>query len=161
MTTSSISRMPKVIFGFAAAAGMVCLLFNCSSPPKEERPNVLFVIVDDLRPELGCYGNPEIKTPNFDPFAKESMMFHAPTVRRQPAHPHGPVFSWDNVPTRHGSGTSVKFRQIHPDAVTMPQHFDRYGYHTVSMGKMFHNHMPDPVSFNEPDLRPPNTPPPI
>ena len=38
--------------------------------------------------------------------------------------------------------------------ITLPQHFHKHGYHTVSMGKIFHNHMPDRVSFDEPDLRP-------
>ena len=38
--------------------------------------------------------------------------------------------------------------------MTMPQHFHKFGYHTVSMGKIFHNHMPDSVSFDEPDLKP-------
>ncbi len=47
-----------------------------------------------------------------------------------------------------------KFRINLPDVVTLPQHFKTYGYHTVSMGKIFHNHMPDRVSFDEPDLRP-------
>jgi arylsulfatase A-like enzyme len=47
-----------------------------------------------------------------------------------------------------------RFRDINPDVVTMPQYFDQQGYYTVSMGKIFHNHMPDSVSFNDPDLRP-------
>ncbi len=47
-----------------------------------------------------------------------------------------------------------KFREIHPDAVTMPQHFSKYGYHTVCIGKIFHNYMPDSISWDEPDLRP-------
>jgi arylsulfatase A-like enzyme len=47
-----------------------------------------------------------------------------------------------------------EFRKINPDIVTMPQHFNKFGYYTVSMGKIFHNHMPDSVSFYEPDLRP-------
>jgi arylsulfatase A-like enzyme len=47
-----------------------------------------------------------------------------------------------------------KFRVNLPDVVTLPQHFHKHGYYTVSMGKIFHNHMPDRVSFDEPDLRP-------
>lgn len=39
------------------------------------QPNVLFVIVDDLRPELGCYGNPEVKTPVFDAFSEQAVTF--------------------------------------------------------------------------------------
>ena len=47
-----------------------------------------------------------------------------------------------------------EFRKTVPDVVTMPQHFHRFGYRTVSLGKIFHNHMPDRISWDEPDLRP-------
>jgi len=47
-----------------------------------------------------------------------------------------------------------KFRKLHPNIVTMPQHFNKHGYHTVCIGKIFHNYMPDSVSWDEPDLRP-------
>ena len=47
-----------------------------------------------------------------------------------------------------------KFREINPETVTMPQYFSRYGYHTVNIGKIFHNYMPDSISWDEPDLRP-------
>ena len=47
-----------------------------------------------------------------------------------------------------------KFREINPNAVTMPQYFSKYGYHTVNIGKIFHNYMPDSISWDEPDLRP-------
>ena len=57
------------------AAGIASLLPGCRPLSNNKHPNVLFVIVDDLRPELGCYGNTEIKTPNFDRFAKESVVF--------------------------------------------------------------------------------------
>ena len=39
------------------------------------RPNILFIAVDDLRPELGCYGNPVIQTPHFDKFAAQGVLF--------------------------------------------------------------------------------------
>ena len=49
------------------------LLSGIKDSPK--KPNILFVIVDDLRPEMGCYGNPDIKSPHFDSFARQSMIF--------------------------------------------------------------------------------------
>lgn len=51
----------------------ICLL--TASSAAAERPNVLFVMVDDLRPELGCYGNREIKTPCFDEFSDSATTF--------------------------------------------------------------------------------------
>ncbi len=47
-----------------------------------------------------------------------------------------------------------EFRKINPDAVTMPQYFKKFGYRTINIGKIFHNYMPDSISWDEPDLRP-------
>ena len=48
---------------------------SSGSKESHKKPNILFVIVDDLRPEMGCYGNPDIQTPHFDAFARKSMLF--------------------------------------------------------------------------------------
>ena len=58
-----------------AAGSLAYMIPGCGSMPGKH-PNILFVIVDDLRPELGCYGNNEIKTPNFDNFAKGATVFN-------------------------------------------------------------------------------------
>ena len=141
---------------FTAAAGMASLLPGCRLPSKKEkRPNVLFVIVDDLRPELGCYGNTEIKTPNFDRFARRSVMFTRTYCQAAACAPsRASVMLGQRAETTRVWSLGEKFREINPAAVTMPQYFHKFGYHTVSIGKIFHNHMPDPVSFDEPDLRP-------
>lgn len=140
---------------FTAAAGFASLLPGCRFLSSDKRPNVLFIIVDDLRPELGCYGNAEIKTPHFDQFAKESVVFRRAHCQAAACAPSRASVMLGKRPdsTRVWS-LGEEFRKIDPDAVTMPQHFHKYGYYTVSMGKIFHNHMPDPVSFDEPDLRP-------
>jgi iduronate 2-sulfatase len=138
-----------------ALAGFASLLPRYRFLSGNERPNVLFVIVDDLRPELGCYGNHEIKTPHFDKFAKESVVFTRAYCQAAACAPSRASVMLGMRPdsTRVWS-LGEKFREINPDAVTMPQYFHKFGYYTVSMGKIFHNHMPDPVSFDEPDLRP-------
>lgn len=135
---------------------LAALLLSCGSDHNSPlRPNILFIVFDDLRPELGCYGNAEIKTPALDRFAAEGMIFTQ-------AYCQAAVCA----PSRASALTGLRpnstrvwhlgdeFRKINPDIVTLPQHFSKFGYHTVSMGKIFHNHMPDSVSFDEPDLRP-------
>jgi len=137
------------------AAGIASVLPSCSFLSKDKHYNILFVIVDDLRPELGCYGNTEIKTPHFDRFAKESVTFtraHCQAAACAPSR--ASVMLGKRPDSTHVWSLGEKFREIDPNAVTMPQHFHKFGYHTVSMGKIFHNHMPDPISFDEPDLRP-------
>jgi iduronate 2-sulfatase len=131
------------------------VLSGCRFIGRPRRPNVLFIIVDDLRPELGCYGNGEIQTSRFDRFAREGTVFTR-------AHCQAAACS----PSRASAMTGLRpdstrvwslgeeFRKTVPDVVTMPQHFHAFGYHTVSLGKIFHNHMPDRISWDEPDLRP-------
>jgi iduronate 2-sulfatase len=126
-----------------------------AAEPIRSQPNVLFVIVDDLRPELGCYGNAEIKTPGFDSFAKQAVRFSRAYCQAAACAPsRASVMTGLRPDTTRVWDLSGKFRVNMPDVVTLPQHFKQHGYHTVSMGKIFHNHMPDRVSFDEPDLRP-------
>lgn len=155
----SINKLNRRDFiKISAAAGITTLLPGCRSgslPSSKQRPNVLFVIVDDLRPELGCYGNPEIKTPNFDRLAGEGVTFAQTHCQAAACAPSRASVMLGMRPdsTRVWS-LGEKFREINPDYITMPQHFHKHGYHTVSMGKIFHNHMPDKTSFVEPDLKP-------
>lgn len=135
-------------------------LTGCQSPAtkKDEPPkgpNILLLSIDDLRPELGCYGNEEIRTPNIDALASVSM-----TMLN--THCQSAVCAPSRASTMLGyrpDSTRVwylgdEFRKIDPDAVTMPQYFHKAGYHTVNIGKIFHNFMPDSISWDEPDLRP-------
>ncbi len=134
----------------------VLLLFGCTSEEKQKkRPNVLFVSIDDLRPSLGVYGDEIALSPNIDQLASEGF-----TLRN--------VFTQSAVcaPSRASLMTGIrpdstrvwhlgdKFREINPQTVTMPQYFSKNGYHTVNIGKIFHNYMPDSISWDEPDLRP-------
>ena len=132
------------------------LLTCCVTAVANPKPNVLFVIVDDLRPELGCYGNSVIQTPNFDRFAESAMVFNRAFCQAAACAPSRASAMLGKRPdTTRVWSLGEKFREINPSAITMPQHFHKFGYYTVSIGKIFHNHMPDPVSFDEPDLKPP------
>ncbi len=140
----------------AAAAGLPgCQTSPVADAPAPSRPNVLFVVIDDLRPELGCFGVEGIKTPNLDAFASEGMIFHRAYCQAAACAPsRASVMLGRRPDSTKVWSLGEKFREINPDAVTMPMHFAEHGYHTVSLGKIFHNHMPDRVSFAEPDLRP-------
>ena len=62
----------RMIRGLLIVIGMVAV---CSAAMAEEKPNVLFIAIDDLRPELGCYGGPQVKTPHIDRLASQGMRF--------------------------------------------------------------------------------------
>ena len=131
-------------------------IFSCGVPQKDvKKPNILFISIDDLRPTLGAYGDSIAVTPNIDQIAAEGMTFRQTFTQVAVCAPSRASLMTGLRP----DSTRVwhlgnKFRKINPNAVTMPQHFSKYGYHTVNLGKIFHNYMPDSVSWDEPDLRP-------
>ncbi|WP_170226983.1 sulfatase [Luteibaculum oceani] len=133
------------------------ILFSCQNIEVKEtqKPNIIFISVDDLRPDLGAYGNPHIKTPNIDAFAEEALLLENAYCQAAVCAPSRASLMQGIRP----DSTKVwhlgdEFRKINPNAVTMPQYFHNYGYYTVNIGKIFHNYMPDSVSWDEPDLKP-------
>src|SRR5687768_14238276 len=68
-----LSRLRLVFLGVLVPAGL--LAAASAGDSSKPRPNVLFIAVDDLRPELGCYGNTIIKTPNLDRLAARGLVF--------------------------------------------------------------------------------------
>ena len=133
------------------------ITFSCTNQKDKvnKKPNILFVSIDDLRPTLGVYGDPIAITPNIDKLASEGATFRNTFCQSAVCAPSRASLMTGLRP----DSTRVwhlgnKFRKINPATVTMPQHFSKFGYHTVNIGKMFHNYMPDSISWDEPDLRP-------
>lgn len=138
---------------------ILILMVSCENSKVQEeapkRPNILFVSIDDLGPNLGAYDNQIIVSPNIDAFAKTGTTFRNTYCQAAVCAPSRASLMTGLRP----DSTRVwhlgdKFRKLHPTIVTMPQHFNKNGYHTVCIGKIFHNYMPDSVSWDEPDLRP-------
>jgi iduronate 2-sulfatase len=108
--------------------------------PVADRPNVLFIAVDDLRNDLGCYGDDQVKSPHLDALAKRSRLFTRAYCQQAVCNPSRASLLtglrpdhlriWD-LPTHLRSTT--------PTAVTLPQHFKNHGYFTQNIGKIFHN----------------------
>ena len=74
-----------------SALAFICLEAVSFRASAARRPNILFIAVDDLRPELGCYGTKEIKTPNIDAFAAGGVLFNRAYCQRRFAIPRGPA----------------------------------------------------------------------
>lgn len=115
------------------------------------RPNVLFVVIDDLRPELGCYGASYAVTPNLDRFAKGGTVFEQAYCQQAVCCPSrtSVLTGWRPDRTRVYD-LVTHFRTTVPDAVTLPQWFQRSGYHTQAFGKIYHDNMDDPASWSRP-----------
>ncbi len=133
-----------------------------------EKPgyNVLFIASDDLRPELGCYGNPLIKTPNIDKLASRGGRFERAYAQYPLCNPSRTSLLTGRYPTQTGvMDNEIWFRAEHPDFVTIPQHFKANGYAALRTGKIFHGGIDDTDAWTEGGesrsfsgaRRPPNT----
>ena len=106
----------------------------------ENRYNVLFIIADDLQPLLGCYGHPEMHTPNIDRLARRGILFNRAYCQYPLCNPsRTSILTGLRPETTRVLSNLVDFRENLPNAVTLPQHFKAYGYHTQSIGKVAQN----------------------
>lgn len=118
---------------------LACGSFLPIAQQKTTKPNILLILVDDLKPTLGVYGDPYVKSPNIDALANSGMRFDN-------AYANQAVCMASRYNLLLGSrSTSTglynfgrEFRDIYPDATTLPQHFKNVGYHTEAIGKVFH-----------------------
>ena len=120
-----------------------------SLAPAAEGPNVLFIAVDDLRPELGCYGKDYIHSPNIDRLAKSGVMFtRAYCQQAVCGATRNSLLSGLRPDTTGIYGNTKSFRQVMPQLVALPQQFKQNGYRSLGMGKIYHQN--DPASWSEP-----------
>ncbi len=101
--------------------------------------NVLFIVVDDLRPLLGCYGHPEIHTPNIDRLAERGTVFNRAYCQYPLCSPsRTSMLTGLRTETTGVLNNSQDFRKKLPDTIALPQHFKTHGYHTQSVGRIAH-----------------------
>ena len=119
-----------------------------------QKPNVLLILVDDLKPAMGCYGDNAAITPNMDALARRGMRFDMAYCNQAVCAPSRFTLMLGAHSTSTGLyGLGSHLRKAWPGAVTMPQHFAKHGYRTESLGKVFHighGNQGDPESFSVP-----------
>lgn len=141
---------------------ILCLLLLLPSiargdEPTAKRPNVLFIAVDDLRVQLGCYGDSLVQTPNLDRLSKRSMLFEQAYCQQALCNPSRTSLMTGRYPDSLGIwNLPTHFRQVEPSLVTLPQHFKQHGYFTRDIGKIYHNYRQaidnDPQSWSTPSI---------
>ncbi|MEM1441541.1 MAG: sulfatase [Verrucomicrobiota bacterium] len=124
--------MTKPLFTFLLIVG-AALSFGA------ERPNILFIAVDDLRPELGTYGA-AVHTPNLDALAASGIRFDRAYCNQAVCGASRLSLMGGLYPTKTGEQTFhvTDWRKRHPDLLTLNQHFKANGYLTLGTGKIYH-----------------------
>ncbi|MDG1897093.1 MAG: sulfatase [Fuerstiella sp.] len=121
------------------AVSIVVFWQTASAQSPRGRPNVLFIVIDDLRPALGCYDDSIAITPNIDRLAQRGTLFNRAYCQQAVCSPSRlSLLTGKRPDTIRVWDLATHFRKAVPDAVTLPQHFRNNGYHTQSIGKVFH-----------------------
>jgi arylsulfatase A-like enzyme len=140
--------------GFWSQAGGSALGLRLSALSQAQtvrRPNVLFLMSDDMRVELGCYGSLfHAQTPNFDSLAKSGVRFDRNYCQFPLCNPSRSSLLTGRHPTTTGVlGNRTAFRDRHPQWISLPELFKENGYRTVRNGKIFHGGIDDPKAWSE------------
>ncbi len=117
----------------------------------QRKPNVLFIVVDDLNNSLGCYGHSVVKSPNIDSLAERGIRFDSAYCQFTVCNPSRTSFLTGLRPDSTGIfNNTTPFRSKLPNAVTLPQLFRKHEYFTARVGKVFHSmrNMGDPKSWD-------------
>jgi arylsulfatase A-like enzyme len=139
---SANPRFPQIV----AVLTLIAVLFSSllsaravgsSADPK--KTNVLFIVSDDLRCSLGCYGDDQVKSPSIDRLAARGVRFERAYCQYPVCNPSRTSFLTGKRPDTTGildNGTVFRARLL--DVVTLPQLFRQNGYFTAGLGKIFH-----------------------
>ena len=131
--------MPKITWPLALVffVGLIQGPAACRAAP--QRLNVVWIMSDDLRPQLGCYGDPIVKTPHIDRFARRAMQFDRAYVQCAVCSPsRNSMLSGLRPNTTGLRGFGTRVREVVPNIITLPQYFKQNGYQTRGFGKIFH-----------------------
>lgn len=140
------TRVAAVVASAVAAA----LTVHVPRPAHSStRPNVLFIVCDDMRPQLGCTGDPQALTPHIDALAQRGVAFRSAFAAYPLCCPSRSSFLTGRRPDRTGVlDQRTSFRRQLPNAVTLPQAFKEAGYWTQEFGKVFQTGEEDPASWS-------------
>lgn len=139
---------------------LATILFAITSVPYVvgKPPNVLFIAVDDLRVELGCYGDRHVVSPNIDKLAAQGTLFERAYCQQTVCNPsRASLLTGMRPDTLRVWDLYTHFRRNLPHVVTLPQLFMQNGYRSIGIGKIFHNWRQDDwrgdrASWSEPEF---------
>ncbi|NBX60731.1 MAG: hypothetical protein EBT62_09745, partial [Opitutaceae bacterium] len=125
--------------------------FAGAATPALTRPNILFIAVDDLRPELGAYGKDYIKSPNIDRLAQAGITFNHAFCQQAVCSPtRSSLMTGTRPDTTKVYDLVTRFRTALPNVITLGQHFKNNGYFVQGMGKIYHGNQDDAATWSVP-----------
>ena len=130
------------IFSITILITLILFVVGCKNLNNEDNLpnyNILMICVDDLRPELGCYGNPIIQTPNIDKLALSGFVFNNHYVQSAICGPSRSSLLTGKVSQQWDPWGEIRKTDLEPETpVALPHLFKKYGYKTIGIGKITH-----------------------
>jgi iduronate 2-sulfatase len=135
------------LFKNTLSLASLTLLSTGMQAAEKKAPNVLFIAIDDLKPELGCYGSKIVKTPNIDKLAAKGTLFTQSYCQQAVSGPtRASLLTGKRPDYTKVWDLQTLIRDINPDIVTLPQYFAQNGYSTTGIGKIFDARSVDKMS---------------
>ena len=152
---AGVHRLGRGVLLLLMAGVVPALSAKTALEAAEPRPNVLFIAVDDLRPQLACYGRSEMVTPNLDRLAASGLLFEraycmVPTCGASRAS----LMSGMRPKRQRFVSYTARADKDAQGIVTLNTHFKQNGYHTISLGKIFHFPQDNVQGWSEQPWRP-------
>jgi iduronate 2-sulfatase len=149
MVCTGLNGKPQIVF-----VSVCLLMLGTATAEKVAKPNILMILVDDLKPAMTVYGDTLAVSPNLDRLVSRGLRFEQAYCNQAvcaPSRFNLMTGSHSTASALYGLGS--RLRRILPDAVTLPQYFSKHGYRTESLGKIFHighGNPGDPGAFDVP-----------
>ena len=139
-----MSRFTTILFALLLSIGVQTVVDGA------EKPNVLFIAVDDLNDWIGCLGgHPDGSSPNIDALAKRGCLFTRSYCSAPACNPSRVAMMTGLRPSTTGIYVNPQpWKPVLKDVVTLPQHFMQHGYDATGCGKIFHGAYDDDTSWN-------------
>lgn len=141
-------KAPTYLLTILSLFAILAFSFTNKKPALAEHPNILFIPVDDLRPDFAVYGNPQVISPNLSRLARTGVVFDRAYCQQAVCNPsRASLLTGLRPDALKVWDLQTNFRKNAPDLVTLPQYFKDQGYTTIGLGKTFHNIFLDSVSW--------------
>lgn len=141
----SIRVLGQAVLQLAAVA-----ILTAPSLAESKQENVLIFFIDDLRPELNCYGSDYIHSPAIDKLASQGVLFEKAYCQQALCAPSRISLMTGQYPDTTGiTGLFTPLTKVQPNALTLPRYFKERGYATCSYGKVYHHNRDDRASWSE------------
>jgi arylsulfatase A-like enzyme len=145
MTPLPIRAILSCVLGLLALSAMSAPAVAADA----KKMNVLFILSDDLRTELGAYGG-KAKTPNLDRLAQQGVRFERAYCQYPLCNPsRSSMLTGRHPTTTNVYGNTDWFNGMHPDWVSLPKYFKQQGYVTLRSGKVFHGGIDDFTAWTQ------------